>query len=166
MLTRTYQAFFEKYPVYARKLKSEIEVFPISSSLSNTGAKAHALWDTGAALSVISPDLQQRLGLQAIARKTVFGINNRQEVDIVLISVRLPNDSLISNVYACVCNIPAGIDVLIRMNIIRHGDLGLFNSGGQTLFSFVMQSLPNPVNLANIADNLNEHTNMSHAGEA
>ena len=93
--------------------------------------------------------------LTPIATEMVHGVNSKQMVDVVAISIKLPNGLIIPSIKVFVCDIPSPIDMLIGMDIIRLGDFHISNTGGHTLFSFVSPPLPEQFNLAQKADELN-----------
>jgi predicted aspartyl protease len=115
----------------------------------------YAIWDTGASQTVITHRLMSKLNLIPIETKEVYGINSKQTVDVVLISIKLPNGLLIPDIRVFVCDIPSPIDMLIGMDIIQRGDLHISNTGNRTLFSFVIPSLPEQFDLTQKADALN-----------
>jgi hypothetical protein len=96
-----------------------------------------------------------QLNLIPIDTKVVHGINSKQTVDVVAISIKLPNGLLIPDIRVFVCDIPSPIDMLIGMDIIQLGDFHISNTRSRTLFSFVIPSLPEPFDLAQKADALN-----------
>jgi hypothetical protein len=149
-----YNAFVKKYPALAPDLNTDIEVFPVSS-VNHQGTTVYAIWDTGASQTVITHRLMSQLNLIPIETKLVHGVNSKQLVDVVAISIKLPNGFLISDIRVFVCDIPSPIDLLIGMDIIQLGDLHISNSGGHTLFSFVIPPLPEQFDLAQEADALN-----------
>jgi hypothetical protein len=149
-----YNAFAKKYPALVPDLNTDIEVFPISS-VSHQGTTVYAIWDTGASQTVITHRLMSHLKLIPIETKLVHGVNSKQLVDVVAISIKLPNGFLIPDVRVFVCDIPSPIDLLIGMDVIQLGDLHISNTGGYTLFSFVIPPLPKQFDLAQEADALN-----------
>jgi len=149
-----YNAFVKKYPVLASELNTDIEVFPVSS-VSHQGTTVYAIWDTGASQTVITHRLMSHLNLIPIETKLVHGVNSKQLVDVVAISIKLPNGFLIPNIRVFVCDIPSPIDLLIGMDVIQLGDLHISNTGGQTLFSFVIPPLPEQFDLSQEADAFN-----------
>jgi len=149
-----YNAFAKKYPTLTPDLNTDIEVFPVSS-VNHQGATAYAIWDTGASQTVITHRLMSRLNLIPIETKLVHGVNSKQLVDVVAISIKLPNGFLIPDIRVFVCDIPSPIDLLIGMDVIQMGDFHISNIGGHTLFSFVIPSLPKQLDLAQEANALN-----------
>jgi hypothetical protein len=150
-----YNAFVKKFPVLASELNTDIEVFPVSS-VSHQGTTVYAIWDTGASQTVITHRLMSHLNLIPIETKLVHGVNSKQLVDVVAISIKLPNGFLIPDIRVFVCDIPSPIDLLIGMDVIQLGDLHISNTGGYTLFSFVTPPLPEQFDLTQEADALNK----------
>jgi hypothetical protein len=149
-----FNAFAKQYSALAEDLNTDVEVFPVSST-SNQGTTVYAIWDTGASQTVITHRLMSHLNLIPIETKVVHGINSKQTVDVVAISIKLPNGLLIPDIRVFVCDIPSPIDMLIGMDIIQLGDFHISNTGGRTLFSFVIPSLPEQFDLTQKADALN-----------
>jgi len=149
-----YNAFAKKYPALAPDLNTDIEVFPVSS-VTHQGTTVYAIWDTGASQTVITHRLMSHLNLIPIETKLVHGVNSKQLVDVVAISIKLPNGFLIPDIRVFVCDIPSPIDMLIGMDIIQRGDFHISNIGEHTLFSFVIPPLPEQFDLTKEADVLN-----------
>ena len=150
-----YNAFSKEYSIPASDLNTDIEVFPVSSATPEQGTVVYAIWDTGASQTVITHRLMVKLNLVPIETELVHGINSKQTVDVVAISIKLPNGLLIPDVRVFVCDIPSPIDMLIGMDIIQRGDFHISNATGRTLFSFVIPPLPERIDLAQKADALN-----------
>jgi predicted aspartyl protease len=151
-----YNAFTKEYPILAADLNTDVEVFPVSSAAPHQGTVVYAIWDTGASQTVITHKLMDKLNLVPIETKLVHGINSKQTVDVVAVSIKLPNNLLVSDVRVFVCDIPSPIDMLIGMDIIQQGDFHISNTGSHTLFSFVIPPLPERVDLGQKADELNK----------
>jgi predicted aspartyl protease len=151
-----YNAFAKEYPALALDLNTDVEVFPVSSTIPHQGIVVYAIWDTGASQTVITHRLMTKLNLVPIETKLVYGINSKQTVDVVAISIKLPNSLLIPDVRVFVCDIPSPIDMLIGMDIIQQGDFHISNTGSRTLFSFVVPPLPEQVDLVQKAKELNK----------
>ena len=92
---------------------------PFNSSLS---LSINALWDTGASISAITPEIMKKLNLMSVDKKPISGVHGSQIVDLVLITVELPNGVIKKNVKVAVCNMTANADVIIGMDIISLGD--------------------------------------------
>ena len=61
--------------------------FPFNSMLS---LSTNALWDTGASISAITPEIRGRLKATSVDRKIISGVHIAQEVDIVYIRLNCP----------------------------------------------------------------------------
>jgi hypothetical protein len=96
--------------------------------------------------TVITPGVAAALSLSPIDSITVNGINNVSQASIVIISVNLPNRIRVDSIYAAVCDMRQGIDLLIGMDIIKKGDLAIANGSEKTLFSFAVPPLQNKMN--------------------
>ena len=108
---------------------------PYNSSLTLT---TEALWDTGASMSAITPEIQKQLRAVPIDRKDIAGIHNTEEVDIVSLTLELPNSVVKKIIRVAVCNITSKVGVILGMDIISLGDFALSNGNDQTLISFAV----------------------------
>ena len=115
---------------------TEIEVYDLSQSPKKTNVSA--LWDTGAMLSAMTPEVANRLNLVPFNRVKINGINNFTIADLVKVSLMLPNQVVLNNYNVAVCNLVKNVDFLIGMDIIQLGDFSISNGSGKTLFTFVM----------------------------
>jgi hypothetical protein len=134
-----YYAFSQRHAAIVNKLITEIVLFgaiPQDNSL-----KVKAIWDTGATHSVISNEVKKQMKFTPIRSKLVYGVNSKQNVDIIVASIKLPNDFIIDQKRFYVCSLPPGVDVLIGMDIIQLGEFHLSNAGGKTQYSFVVPAL-------------------------
>jgi hypothetical protein len=109
--------------------------YPFNSMLT---ISASALWDTGAMMSAITPKIRDRLKATTINRKTIAAIHTTQEVDIVAITLELPNSVVKKTIRVAVCNITSNAEMIIGMDIISLGDFALSHGNDQTLFSFAV----------------------------
>ena len=119
----------------SKKIITPVNLYsiPFNSLLS---LSTNALWDTGASVSAITPDIMNKLNVTPVDKKTIAGIHSTQVVDIVYITVELPNGVIKRNIETAVCNIPSNVGMILGMDIILLGDLALSNGNSQTLFSF------------------------------
>jgi uncharacterized membrane protein YwaF len=97
---------------------------------------ANALWDTGAMMSAITPEIRDKLKATTIDSIRLVGIHTAQEVDIVIITVELPNRVVKKSIKVAVCNMISNAEMILGMDIISLGDFALSNGNEQTLFSF------------------------------
>jgi len=109
--------------------------YPFNSMLT---VSANAIWDTGATMSAITPEIQNKLKVKPVDKKTIAGIHSTQEVDVVLITIELPNRVIKKTIKAAVCDMASKSEMLIGMDIISLGDFALSNGNDQTLFSFAV----------------------------
>jgi predicted aspartyl protease len=128
--------FKSEYSYLPLKLITEAEVF--NSSQNQNVLKVNALWDTGAMLSAITPEIANKLNLVSVNRIKINGIGGYSIADIVRVSIRLPNLIELNNARISVINLVKDVDMLIGMDIIQLGDFSISNGEGKTLFTFVM----------------------------
>ena len=116
--------------------------------------KANAAWDTGATHSVITPEIVKELGLISIDKKVVGGIGQEIESDVVVGTIILPNETVLTESRFLVNTIP-GADVIIGMDIISMGDFNISNAKGKTLFSFVIPPYKNKISYPQLISSKN-----------
>ena len=104
-------AFKNEYPDLSLRLITEVEIYDVSQSPQKV--KVKALWDTGAMLSAIMPEVAQSLNLVPFNRVKVNGINNTSMADMVKVSMKLPNLVEVKNSNVTVCNLVRDVDLLI-----------------------------------------------------
>jgi predicted aspartyl protease len=138
-------AFKNEYPDLSLRLITEVEIHNVIQSLQKI--KVRALWDTGAMLSAITPEVAQKLNTVPFNRIKVNGINNTSMADLVKITIKLPNLVEVKNSNVTVCNLVKGVDILIGMDIIQLGDFAISNGKGKTLFTFTMPPLEDKTDL-------------------
>jgi predicted aspartyl protease len=124
---------------------TEAEVF--NSMQYQNVIKVRALWDTGAMLSAVTPEIAKRLNLVSTNRIKVNGIGSYSTADVVMVSIRLPNLVELKNSRIVVLNLVKDVDMLIGMDIIRLGDFSISNGAGKTLFTFAMPPFENKTDL-------------------
>jgi predicted aspartyl protease len=137
--------FKNEYPHLSQKLITDVEIF--DSMQHQNVIRARALWDTGAMLSAITPEIATKLNLASINRIKVNGIGNFSIADIVRVSIRLPNLVELKNARISVLNLVKDVDMLIGMDIIQLGDFSISNGAGKTLFTFAMPPFDDKIDL-------------------
>ena len=140
-----YFPFKKEYPYLSLKLITEAEVF--NSMQYQNVIKVRALWDTGAMLSAVTPDIAKKLNLVSTNRIKINGIGNYSIADVVMISIRLPNLVELKNTRISVLNLVKDVDMLIGMDIIQLGDFSISNGARKTLFTFAMPPLEDKTDL-------------------
>jgi len=81
---------------------------------------------------------QKQLNATTIDKKAISGIHSTQIVDVVYITIELPNHVIKKNIEVVVCNITSNVGMILGMDIISMGDLALSNGNDQTLISFAV----------------------------
>ena len=155
MPNQRHEAFSIEYPNLASELFTEVILF--NPADMDNHIKTFAIWDTGATISSIAPNVARRLCLEPVDSILIEGVNSLERCDQILIYVGLPNGLIVSNIKPSVCNFgPPELEFIIGMDIIKYGDLMIANSCGKTLFSFAVPPLPTRINLVNQADHINQ----------
>lgn len=98
------------------------------------------LWDTGASNSSITQRIVDDLSLIPVGKSNVSTANGIVPVNTYCIDIGLPNGVTVKNVIVSCCELGSDIDVLIGMDIIKHGDFSITNINNKTTFSFRIPS--------------------------
>lgn len=98
------------------------------------------IWDTGATMSAISPEVIAQCDLKPIGMTKVHGVGGVHQTEVYLVNIGLPLGVAFSNIQVTRANLAPG-HVLIGMDIISRGDFSVTNRGGITIFSFRVPSL-------------------------
>ncbi|GHU09361.1 hypothetical protein FACS1894151_06960 [Spirochaetia bacterium] len=131
------RAFTCVYPGPVRAIYTPVELF-FGEYDASTAYTVNALWDTGAMISVVTPQVVERLGLQKIDIIPITGANSTNNVDVVLVSCILPNKIAIEKLRVAVCTVDPSTEMLIGMDLISLMDFAITNGGEQTQFSFAI----------------------------
>jgi hypothetical protein len=99
-------------------------------------------------------------GLRPIDKIKVTGANDTSIVDVVKISIILPNKVKVDEINAMVCNLNQQIDMLIGMDVILLGDFSICNGENKTLFSFAMPPFINKTDLYEKALSVNKRNKL------
>ena len=125
------------YSKIQNKIITPVHLYPIPFNASFS-LSTDALWDTGASISAITPEIKDKLKVTTIDKKTIASVHSTQVVDIAYITVELPNNVIKKNIKVAVCNITLNIGMILGMDIISMGDFALSNGNNQTLISFAV----------------------------
>lgn len=94
------------------------------------------LWDTGASKSSITQRIVDDLNLIPVGNANIGTANGAVTVNTYFVDFGLPNGVTVKNVLVSCANLGDDIDILIGMDIIRHGDFAITNTDNKTTFSF------------------------------
>ena len=94
------------------------------------------LWDTGASKSSITQRIVDDLNLIPVGNTNISTANGVVAVNTYFVDFGLPNGVTVKNVLVSCADLGDDIDVLIGMDIIRHGDFPITNVNNKTTFSF------------------------------
>jgi len=117
-----------------------------------TNYLTNALWDTGAMVSVISPEIVSKLNLDIVDTIQIAGINGESLAEVAIISIHFPNGAVIEDVRVAICNISPGNEMIIGMDVITQMDIAITNGGGQTQFSFAIPPFVNRIDFTKRKD--------------
>lgn len=99
------------------------------------------LWDTGASRSSITQRIVDDLNLIPVGNTNISTANGVVIVNTYFVDFGLPNGVTIENVLVSCADLGDDIDVLIGMDIIKHGDFAITNVNQKTTFSFRTPSI-------------------------
>lgn len=120
-----------------RGLKTACHVSASSGNATQSRVQYSALWDTGAARSVIAQRIVDRLELKPVRTAHLIGVHGVQETETYSVDVFLPNGVEFYGLEVIKGNPPAfWWDMLIGMDIISRGDFSLKQRGVYTELSF------------------------------
>ena len=105
----------------------------------------NALWDTGAMVSVISPEIVSKLNLDVVDAIQIAGINGESLAGVAIVSIYFPNDAVIEDVRVAICNMSPENEMIIGMDVITQMDIAITNGGDQTQFSFAIPPFENRI---------------------
>lgn len=98
-------------------------------------------WDTGASRTSIDKRIAKELGLIPVGKGTISTANGIISVNTYFINLTLINRVTITDILVAEADLGSEIDLLIGMDIIRHGDFSITNTNGATTFSFRIPSM-------------------------
>ena len=158
----TYRAFIKEYGKLQKKLVMPVNILPIASSdntISNTPIKIKSLWDTGATLSIIKPQLRDKLKLRMVragSSATIAGLGEHMhKADYTVLSIQLRDNFEINWCPVYVLDFSVDVDIIIGMDIIGMGDFAVCNTNNETSFSFAVPSFPDRINFTEKAKKFN-----------
>lgn len=98
-----------------------------------------ALWDTGATISTISPNVVSALGLTPVGFAKTYHAQGASNAKVYRVNLLLPNETGHPAMTVLEGNLH-GFDMLIGMDIISKGDFAVTHSDGKTTFTFRIPS--------------------------
>ena len=116
------------------------------------------LWDTGASKSSITQRIVDDLNLIPVGNTNISTANGVVAVNTYFVDFGLPNGVTVKNVLVSCADLGEDIDVLIGMDIIRHGDFSITNVNNKTTFSFRTPSVEE-IDYVKESRNINEDKN-------
>ena len=154
------RAFIKEYGKLQKIIIMPVNILPVASSdntISNTPIRVKSLWDTGATLSIIKPQLRDKLKLRMVragSSATIAGLGEHMhKADYTVLSIQLRDNFEINWCPVYVLDFSVDVDLIIGMDIIGMGDFAVCNTNNETSFSFVIPSLPARINFNNMAKN-------------
>lgn len=112
-----------------------------NNSIPYTPKLWRGLWDTGASKSSITKRIVDDLNLVPVGNTNIGTANGVVTVNTYFVDFGLPNGVTVKNVLVSCADLGDDIDILIGMDIIRHGDFAITNTNNKTTFSFRTPSI-------------------------
>ena len=136
-----YRAFTLSETEIVRRLRTNVYIFDKYLDQDLDGAdKWIGIWDTGATTACITKNVASKLGLIPTGTTLTSTAGGDTECNTYCIDIILPNNVAIKNLSVFEVHLDDG-DVLIGMDIIRHGDFTISNYNNQTKLSFRIPSI-------------------------
>lgn len=141
-----FHAFTIKYNGRTNRIVTEVTIFP-AFDLTAPDAEAPAghttsgLWDTGATMSLITPQVVNRLKLSPVGTATLSHVAGSGICNTYMINLRLPNGVLVGGVVAAEGVLGNDAEAIIGMDVINQSDFAITNVDGQSRMSFRHPSL-------------------------
>lgn len=115
---------------------------PANGIPEHTRIPFDAMWDTGAAKSVITQRVVDACDLKPIRKGFIQGVNGMQKSEAYVVNLYLPSMITVYEI-AVVTGNPGDVwwDILIGLDVISQGEFSIKNVNGNTEWSF---SIPIP----------------------
>ena len=116
----------------------------VKNLITHVSVSTHAIWDTGATISVVTKDLASKLGLIPIGKTNVMGVHGAKIVNVYFVNLTLNNKDITMDIRVTECDALSAdnsIGMLVGMDIITKGDFSITNFQGKTVMSFRVPSL-------------------------
>lgn len=161
-MSDNYRGFIKIYDKPTDKLMTYVNIFPVFSYnrvLCNVPVKLRALWDTGATVTAIRPEILDRLKSPLVntdSSTTIIGVGGLVKADYTLTNIYLTNNFVIEYCPTYVIDFQINFDIIIGMDIIGMGDFAVCNIGNITSFTFAVPPFPDRLDFAEKADMFNE----------
>lgn len=144
------QSFVSSYNRISNVLQNQVHIggafnpsrtaVPINPK--DLGAKEYvAIWDTGATNTIITQRVVNELRLKQVGVTQLQTASDKGAAPVYLVAVFLPNKIFVHELMVAQATVTSGVEVLIGMDIINHGDFAVTNLDGKTVFSFRMPSM-------------------------
>lgn len=122
-------SFSIDYNVVAQSLPVQI----IVTNRNNSMAKSYtAIFDTGATNTVLSKKIFNDLMLEKAGDVTLNGVNGTSVVNIAIADIDLPNNIHFNDTDVTICELPAGVDALLGMDITTRGNFHVDTAASTT----------------------------------
>ena len=142
-MRKEYRAFTLKSTGILNMLKTDTLVMSSVRDTSKTYTPRmwSGLWDTGASMSSITQRIADELSLIPVGKTNISTANGIVAVNTYFVDIGLPNGVTVQNVLVSCSDLGDDVDLLIGMDVIRHGDFSITNVNNKTTFSFRVPSI-------------------------
>lgn len=135
-----FHAFTIKHNGTVRRIVTELVIFPAFDITQETseheGYVTSALWDTGASISLITPQVVAGLGISPVGLIQIGHVAGSGKHSTYMVNLGLPNKVIVGGVMVAEGSLSDGIEAIIGMDVISAGDFAITNVGGQTWMSY------------------------------
>lgn len=119
--------FRMKCPAENAEIATKVEV---CAPGKEQGIVCRAIWDTGATGSMIASDVAEKLKLHHCGETRIFGVHGSQKAKVYKVDVVFPQASVIlPGIRVSEADSGGGFDLLVGMDIIGRGMLGIYGDG-------------------------------------
>ena len=127
----------KEFPTIVEAILTECNIFSSDGKKFHTD---HAMWDTGADTTIISPRIAKELQLTPYKQGGISGIGGASASNVYLVHIQVPTGDFIANVEVMESDF-YDYEVIIGTDVIMFGDLLITNADDKTIFQFRTPSI-------------------------
>lgn len=158
MATKTSFAYTARFPIFRDRIASIIYVSSTRSGCLHP-VPFRCMWNTGASMSAVSPQVAQMLRLQVSNERVQLrsGLGGRAEAEVRVAYIHLVLGAIPLRLKVAVVDKPCSdpdIDVVLGLDLIMQGSFALSYDGAQLMFSFCYPPAPIPIDFRDLLQHL------------